>query len=146
MKNFMRKYHAIFAGEHSGHYYHRDFFNSESGVLTALLILSLISRDGRKFSEIVNEVDIYPASGEINFAVKDIPAAMDALRKKYADADRLDELDGLSFWYKTYWVNVRTSKTEPLIRLNLEADTKEIMEEKTADAIAFIESLGGTKK
>jgi phosphomannomutase len=146
MKNYMRKYHAIFAGEHSGHYYHRDFFNSESGVLTALMVLSLLSNDGRKFSEIVHELDRYPGSGEINFEVKDIPAAVAAIRASFTDADTVDELDGLSIWYKTYWINVRASKTEPLLRLNVEADTKEILESKTQEVTKIIESLGGKIK
>lgn len=146
MKNFMRQYHAIFAGEHSGHYYHRDFYNSESGVLTALMVLSLLSHDGRKFSEIVHEVDLYPASGEINFEIKDIPGVMTELRKKYSDASSTDELDGLSVWYKDFWINIRSSKTEPLLRINVEADTKEILDQKTKDLIGFLESHGGVIK
>ncbi|OGG30604.1 hypothetical protein A3A63_03780 [Candidatus Gottesmanbacteria bacterium RIFCSPLOWO2_01_FULL_46_9] len=146
MKNYMRKFHAIFAGEHSGHYYHRDFFNSESGVLTALIVLSLLSDDGRKFSDIVHELDRYPGSGEINFQVSDIPKAMETIRANFRDADAVDELDGLSIWYKTYWVNVRASKTEPLLRLNVEADTQEILEAKTNEVTKIIESLGGKIK
>lgn len=146
MKNFMRQYHAIFAGEHSGHYYHRDFYNSESGVLTALMVLSLLSHDGRKFSEIVHEVDLYPASGEINFEIKDIPGVLADLRKKYADASSVDELDGVSVWYKDYWINIRASKTEPLLRINVEADTKSILDEKTKDLVSFLESHGGVIK
>lgn len=146
MKNFMRKFHAIFAGEHSGHYYHRDFFNSESGVLTALMVLSLLSHDGRKFSEIVHEVDVYPASGEINFAISDIPKAMQMIRDHFADADTVDELDGLSIWYKTFWINVRSSKTEPLLRLNVEADTKKILEAKVKEVEEILASLGATLK
>jgi phosphomannomutase len=144
MKNYMRQYHAIFAGEHSGHYYHRDFFNSESGVLTALMVLSLMCEDGRKFSEIAHDVDVYPASGEINFSISQIPHVMDMIRKKYSDADSVDELDGLSIWYKTYWINIRASKTEPLLRLNIEADTKELLDAKTKEIIDYILSLGGS--
>lgn len=144
MKNYMRKYNAIFAGEHSGHYYHHDFYNSESGVLTALMILDLISEDGRKFSEIVNDVDIYPGSGEINFKIPNIPDVMTKLKEKYRDADTIDELDGLSIWYKTYWMNIRSSKTEPLLRLNVEADTKEILAGRTKEITDTLLSLGGT--
>lgn len=146
MKNFMRKFHAIFAGEHSGHYYHRDFYNSESGVLTALLVLSLMSRDGRKLSEILKELDVYPASGEINYAIDDIPGAMSAIRDHFKDADSIDELDGLSIWYKQFWINVRSSKTEPLLRLNVEADTDEILRIKTDELIAVVEERGGKRK
>ncbi len=146
MKNYMRQYHAVFAGEHSGHYYHRDFFNSESGVLTALMVLSLISNDGRKFSDIVHELDVYPASGEINFELNDIPKAMETIRNAFADAQSFDELDGLSIWYKDFWVNLRASKTEPLLRLNVEADTKELLDSKTQKIISILESLGGKIK
>jgi phosphomannomutase len=146
MKNYMRKYHAIFAGEHSGHYYHRDYFNSESGVLTALMVLSLISIDGRKFSRLIDEVDLYPESGEINFKVTDIPGAVEAIRKQNSHAESIDELDGLSVWYKTYWFNVRASKTEPLLRLNVEADTKEILDNKTKELVQLINSYGGILK
>ena len=146
MKNYMRKYHAIFAGEHSGHYYHRDYFNSESGVLTALMVLSLISVDGRRFSKLVDEVDLYPESGEINFTVQDIPSVVDAIKRQYQDAQSVDELDGLSVWYKTYWFNVRASKTEPLLRLNVEADTEEILKEKTGELVDLIKKRGGAIK
>lgn len=145
MKAYMKEYSAVFAGEHSGHYYHRDYFNSESGVLTALMVLSLISEDGRTFSQIVDELDIYPASGEINFAVSDISKVMRAMKTEYNDAS-IDELDGLSVWYTDYWFNLRTSKTEPLIRLNVEADTKELLKEKTDALVSGIQSLGGTIK
>lgn len=143
MKAYMKQYNAIFAGEHSGHYYHRDFFSSETGVGTALMILSLISQDGRKLSAIVDEFDIYPSSGELNFAVPDSANVIDTIKKEYQDAKHTDELDGLSVWYTDYWFNIRVSKTEPLIRLNVEADTKELLKEKTDALITRIQSLGG---
>lgn len=132
MKNYMRQYHAIFGGEHSGHYYHRDFFNSETGVGTALMVLELISRDGRKFSDIVDEFTKYPASGEINFSVPDTAGTIASIKQSFTDAKTVDELDGLSVWYDDWWFNIRGSHTEPLIRLNVEADTKELLKEKTA--------------
>ena len=132
MKNYMREYNAIFGGEHSGHYYHRDYFFSETGVGTALMVLELISNDGRKFSEIVNEFEKYPASGEMNFMVPDIQSIMDKLQASHTDAVSVDTLDGLSVWYADWWFNVRASHTEPLLRLNVEANTKELLEEKTA--------------
>lgn len=144
IKAYMKEYGALFAGEHSGHYYHRDYFNSESGVLTALMVLSLLSDDGRKFSEIVSELDVYPASGEINFAVSEVAKVMLAMKKAFAGAKSMDELDGLSVWYNEYWFNLRTSKTEPLVRLNVEANTKEILKTKTDALITKIQSLGGT--
>lgn len=146
IKTYMKQTNAIFAGEHSGHYYHRDFFSAESGVLTALMVLSLLSTEGKKLSVMVDELDIYPASGEINFVVADIPSVVNAIRTGFPDATSKDELDGVSVWYKDYWFNIRASKTEPLLRLNLEADTTEILSVKTAELVALIESLGGKRK
>ncbi len=146
MKNYMRQYHAIFGGEHSGHYYHRDFFNSETGVGTALMVLELISRDSCKFSEIVDEFAKYPDSGEINFSVPDAAGTITAIKRSFIDAKTVDELDGLSVWYDNWWFNIRGSHTEPLIRLNVEADNHEILQQKTDVLIAQIESLGGKKK
>jgi len=146
MKNFMRKFKAIFAGEHSGHYYHRDFFNSESGVITALMMLTLLCHDSRPFSKIVDEVDVYPSSGEINFTVSDINGVIESIRKAYHDADTIDDLDGLSVWYKTFWFNIRASKTEPLLRINVEADNKEILNEQLDKLISIITTQGGVRQ
>lgn len=146
MKNYMREYDAVFGGEHSGHYYHKDYFFSETGIGTALMILELISEDGRKFSDIVNEFEKYPASGEINFTVTDTQSVMDALQASHADAASVDTLDGLSVWYPDWWFNVRASHTEPLLRLNIEADTKAILDKETASLVSQIISLGGKRK
>lgn len=146
IKTYMRETHAIFAGEHSGHYYHRSFFSAESGVLTALMVLSMLSREKRKLSALVDELAVYPSSGEINFVVHDMNKILDAIRYGFTDAQSKDEVDGISVWYKEYWFNVRASKTEPLLRLNVEADTKEILGSITKELIQKIESLGGKKK
>lgn len=146
IKTYMRETGAIFAGEHSGHYYYRDFFAAESGVLTALLVLSLLSTETKKLSELVDELDVYPASGEINFVVSDIPEIVSQIKNGFPDAQSIDELDGISVWYKDYWFNVRASKTEPLLRLNVEADNKEILKNKTSELVSRIESLGGKRK
>ncbi len=146
IKTYMRETGAVFAGEHSGHYYYRDFFNAESGVLSALLVLSLLSNEGRKLSAMVDELNIYPASGEINFVVNDIPGVVSKIKTGFPDAESIDELDGITVWYKTYWFNVRASHTEPLLRLNVEADNKDILKQKTDELVAKIESLGGKRK
>ncbi|MEK7141890.1 MAG: phosphomannomutase/phosphoglucomutase [Patescibacteria group bacterium] len=146
IKTYMRETGAIFAGEHSGHYYYRDFFAAESGVLTALLVLSLLSIEGKKLSTLVDELDVYPASGEINFTVSDIPSVVAQIKNGFPEADSIDELDGISVWYKEYWFNIRASKTEPLLRLNVEADTKDILLLKTKELVTKIESLGGKRK
>lgn len=143
IKTYMRETGAIFAGEHSGHYYFRDFFAAESGVLSALMILLLVSEEGEKLSVMVDRLSVYPSSGEINFVTPDIPKILEAIKEKYKrEADSIDELDGVSVWYKDYWFNVRPSKTEPLLRLNLEADNQAMLKEKTQEVVNFIESLG----
>lgn len=146
MKNYMREYDAIFGGEHSGHYYHRDYYFSETGVGTALMILELMSRDGRKLSDIVDEFEKYPASGELNFTVPDTRAVMDKLKTSHTHAVSVDELDGLSIWYTDWWFNVRASHTEPLLRLNVEANTKTILDRETQTLVETIESEGGKRK
>lgn len=146
IKTYMRETGAISAGEHSGHYYYRDFFRAESGVLTALFALSLLSQSSKDLATLVDELSIYPASGEINFTVKDIPAIVEKIKSGYADATSKDEIDGISVWYPTYWFNVRASKTEPVIRLNVEADNKEVLDAKTKELMEFIQSMGGTVK
>ncbi len=146
IKQYMKESGAIFAGEHSGHYYLRDYFRAESGMAIALVALAMMSGQQKKLSELVDELNIYPASGEINFVVSDIPAVVDAIRNGFSDAVSKDEIDGVSVWYKDYWFNVRASKTEPLLRLNVEADTKEILDTKTKELVVKIESLGGKRK
>lgn len=146
IKQYMKETGAIFAGEHSGHYYIRDYFNAESGMAVALMALALLSSQGKKLSELVDELSVYPASGEINFVVSDIPATVDAIKTGFPDSNAIDELDGISVWYKEYWFNVRASKTEPLLRLNVEADTQAILDEKTAMLVSKIEGLGGKRK
>lgn len=147
IKTYMKQYNAIFAGEHSGHYYLRDFYSSESGVLTALMVLAFLSEDGsKKLSSYVDELSIYPVSGEINFLISDVPKVLQALKEKFSDAKSIDELDGVSVWYDNYWFNVRTSKTEPLLRLNMEADNHDILNDKLPQVVGVIESLGGKRK
>ncbi len=146
IKTYMRETGAIFAGEHSGHYYHRDFFRAESGILTALMVLSLLGGETKKLSELVDELDVYPASGEINFTTEKIPQIIEAIKTGFTDAASKDELDGMSVWYPTYWFNVRASKTEPVIRLNVEADTKEILDIKTKELMEFMKSMGAIVK
>jgi phosphomannomutase len=146
IKQFMKETGAIFAGEHSGHYYLREYFRAESGQAVALMVLALLSSQSKKLSELVDELNVYPASGEINFVVADFPATTLAIKNGFSDAQSIDELDGISVWYTDYWFNVRASKTEPLLRLNVEADTKELLDSKTKELITKIESLGGKRK
>lgn len=146
IKTYMRETQAPFAGEHSGHYYYRDFFAAESGILTALIILKILSDQPKKLSQLVNELNIYAVSGEINFQVADIPNAIESIKKDYADARSIDEIDGISVWYDDYWFNIRASKTEPLLRLNVEADNQAILNQHTQNLISRIQKLGGVRK
>ena len=82
----------------------------------------------------------------INFVVSDIPKVTATIKEKFTDATSIDELDGVSVWYKDWWFNVRASKTEPLLRLNLEADNSRLLQEKTDFLISFLRDLGATRK
>lgn len=128
---------AVFGGELSGHYYFEENSNAEASTLAAFLILNLMAKSGKKASELVHEVMRYHHSGEINSEVADKDAVLALLKEKYADGTQ-HELDGLKVDYPDWWFNVRPSNTEPLLRLNLEATTKELMEEKKAELLAII--------
>lgn len=123
IKAQLREANALFAGELSGHYYFRENYFTESSGLAALLIANLVSTSGQPLSALVAPIRKYAASGEINSRVKNPAAVFAALRAAYPEA-RSFELDGLSMEFPTWWFNVRMSNTEPLCRLNLEADTE----------------------
>lgn len=146
IKQYMRDEDALFAGEHSGHYYFKENYYADSGIIAALIVLELISSEGKKLSQIKKEFDIYPASGEINFEVEDIPEIIQSVKNKFQTAKSIDEIDGVSVWYNNYWFNIRASKTEPLLRLNLEADNQKILAEKTKEVISLLESQGAKRK
>lgn len=143
IKEDMRKHDAIFAGEHSGHYYFKENWSADSGLIASLVVLSLLSESGMKMSELVNKYDKYPLSGEINFSVEEKEEMMKALEAHFKDAKSIDWLDGVSIWYDTWWANIRPSNTQPVLRLNVEADDKATLEEKTNEIKSFIELHGG---
>jgi phosphomannomutase len=121
---------AVFGGEHSGHFYFRDFWRADSGMLAALYVLSSLSAtpDGTTLSEVLAPFSRYVMSGEINTEVSDQAAAMEAVREHFAGRGvEFSELDGLTVDGGTWWVNVRPSNTEPLLRLNVEAPTEHEM-------------------
>ncbi len=128
---------AVFGGELSGHYYFEENSNAEASTLAAFMILNLMAKSGKKASELMQEVRRYFHSGEINSEVHDKDAILTALKTRYADGKQ-HELDGLKVEYPDWWFNVRPSNTEPLLRLNLEATTPELMEEKKAELLALI--------
>ena len=124
IKQVMADSHAIFGGEHSGHYYFRDNFGADSGMLAMLLLMSIISDHARPLSETRLSVERYASSGEINFVVTDPVAAMLTVEGSAVDA-AIDHLDGLTVDYGEEWFNLRPSNTEPLLRLNVEAANDE---------------------
>ena len=132
MKKTLRDSHAIFGGELSGHFYYRDNFYADSGMITLVHMLNIISSSDKTVSQLAEPVRRYFPSGEINFEVENKEAMMKQLAKKYGDGD-IDSLDGVTIRYKQWWLNCRPSNTEPLLRLNVEAKTKEILEEKLAE-------------
>ncbi len=137
IKEQMRKEKAIFAGELSGHFYFKDNFYTDSAVIAALKVIQLISEKGKKLSEIVRPLKKYYASGEINSEVGDKQGKMKELAKKYKNGN-ISWLDGVRIDFKDWWFNVRPSNTEPLLRLNLEAKSKELMEEKRDEVLKII--------
>jgi phosphomannomutase len=140
IKARMRKEDAAFAGEVSGHYYFRDFSQADSGVVPFLLMLELISKKGQRLSEILAPLrERYFITGEINTPVPDVALKLQELKERYADG-RVSHLDGLSVDFDDWHFNVRPSNTEPLLRLNLEATSEELMERKRDEVLEVIRS------
>jgi phosphomannomutase len=137
IKEVMAKTGAIFGGEHSGHYYFRDNFRADSGMIAALIVLEALSKSSEPLSGLLQPFRRYEASGEINSTVDDQQAALERLAEKYRDG-KLDWTDGLTVDYEDWWFNARPSNTEPLLRLNLEATTRELMEAKRDEVLAVI--------
>jgi phosphomannomutase len=135
----MREEEAAFGGEVSGHYYFRDFWNADSGTIPALLMLELLSKDGRTIGELMAEFrSKYFISGEINSEVADAAAKLDEIRERYSDG-HITELDGVSVDYEDWHFNVRPSNTEPLLRLNLESlVSREDMERRRDEVLGLI--------
>ena len=137
IKTQMRENDAVFAGELSGHYYFKQNYTAESQGLAMIMLANLICRKNRPVHELVKPLRKYVSSGEINSRVADVKPILDAIRKKYADGN-MYELDGVSSEYKDWWFNVRASNTEPLLRLIVEADTKELMEARRDELLKII--------
>jgi phosphomannomutase len=129
MKKALRDSHGIFGGELSGHFYYRDNYCADSGMITFVHMLNIVSHADSKVSELVEPMRRYFASGEINFQIADKKAKMDELAKRYRSG-QVDWLDGVTVGYKDWWFNCRPSNTEPLLRLTVEAKTEEMLREK----------------
>jgi phosphomannomutase len=139
IKQVMADTGAVFGGEHSGHYYFRDNYRADSGILTMLVLLQVLSEDGRPLSEIRREFEPYAQSGERNYEVEDKDAAMDRVEAAFPDATT-DRLDGLTVDLGSRWFNLRPSNTEPVLRLNVEAPDDADVEELAARVRAIVEA------
>ncbi len=129
---------AIFAGELSGHYYLRDFFGADSGIVPSLFMLEMLSRRGQKLSQLLAPIEqAHFISWEINSRVDDPQGKIRTLEQRYADGE-ISRIDGISVSYPDWHFNVRSSNTEPLLRLNLEGRTRELMEVKRDEILAII--------
>lgn len=144
IKATMRSEGALFGGELSGHFYFADNFTTDSGVLAMISVLNLIARHpDTPFSQLVGDLRRYHQTGEINFRVEDTAAAMASLREAFPDG-RSDELDGVTIEYgalgdaEWWWCNVRSSNTEPLLRLNLEANTAELRDRRRDQVVELL--------
>lgn len=129
MKKAMRDSHAVFGGELSGHFYYADNFNTDSGLITLVHIINIVSQSDKPLSELVKPLRRYARSGEINFRVDNKQQAINELARRFADG-QIDYLDGITINYKDWWFNCRPSNTEPLLRLNVESRNEELLAEK----------------
>jgi len=143
IKEAMRASDGVFCGEHSGHYYYKDTNFSESALLTFLYILELISKESKPLSELAAQYDVYVQSGEKNFEILEKNKLLDTIESEFkTKANTVDRLDGVSVWFSNWWFNIRPSNTEPLVRLNIEADNQQILQQKQPELIARLESWG----
>ena len=125
IKALMAETGAVFGGEHSGHFYFKDFWRADSGALAALHALAALGGSDKTISELLSPFQRYVASGEVNSRVEDVASVIQKIKEKYEVLPEysIDELDGLTISSATWWFNIRASNTEPLLRLNVEADT-----------------------
>ena len=140
IKAAMREQDIVFGGEHSGHFYFRDNWYADSGMIAFLLCLELFSAAARPVSDVIAPIDSRFRSGEINSQVPDVTAKLREIEKHYAGA-AIDRLDGVTISFPNWWMNVRASNTEPLLRLNVEGDTQALMEQHRDEALALIRRM-----
>ena len=127
IKKMMRDVDADFGGEHSAHFYYRDNFYADSAILTLLIFMKMLSENKNKISSVIDNYNFPPSSGEVNFAVEDVDSAINNIESIFEG--EFDKTDGLSCLHSDFWFNVRGSNTETKLRINVEADTQEILEQ-----------------
>ncbi len=140
IKEIMAETDAVFGGEHSAHYYFRDNFGADSGLIASMLVLAEISRADTVLSVVRKPFERYSSSGEINTQVNDAAAVMTRVAEQYS-SDQQDRLDGLTVDCGSWWFNLRPSNTEPLLRLNLEAVTRDECDQRVAEVLALVTSV-----
>ncbi len=137
IKETMRKTKALFACEHSAHYYYRENYRADSGIISSLIVTEIVSKENKKLSELLDEFRKYYTIEETNLEVKNKDAILSEIEEIYwkQNPKRISRLDGITVEFDNWWFNLRPSNTEPLLRLNLEADTKALMEEKKEEIL-----------
>ena len=138
IKSEMARTGAVFGGEHSGHYYFRDNYRADSGLVAALMILQVLSTSDEPLSDLRIPLETYASSGEVNTKVKDAKKVTDFISNAYGDRGTMDRLDGLTVDLGEWWFNVRPSNTEPLLRLNLEAKNSQEVASRLSEVLAVI--------
>ncbi|MEW6411868.1 MAG: phosphomannomutase/phosphoglucomutase [Candidatus Zixiibacteriota bacterium] len=139
IKPLMKKHNAIFGGEHSGHFYFRENWFADSGLIAFLVCLELLSVENRPLDEMIKEINPYFRSGEINSRVDSASEKIEQVSKAFPDGEQ-DRIDGLTVQYDDFWFNLRPSNTEPLLRLNVEANSKQLLDKKTKQLLDLIRS------
>jgi len=142
IKQVMAETGAIFGGEHSGHYYFRENYRADSGLIAAVVVLEQLSLADAPLSEVLAPFHRYAASGEINSRVEDQAGKIEEVATAHGNG-REDRTDGLTVEFDDWWFNLRPSNTEPLLRLNVEARGEELLKEKTAEVLGLIRNEGG---
>jgi phosphomannomutase len=140
IKDTMRKTKAVFACEHSAHYYYIGNYRADSGMITSLIVTEIISKENRPLSKLLDEFRKYHTIEETNVEVHDKQAKINEIEKIYSKQNpkKISKLDGVTIEFENWWFNVRPSNTEPLLRLNLEADSEELMKEKKEELLDII--------
>ncbi len=140
IKETMRKTKAIFACEHSAHYYYRNNYRADSGMITSLIVSEIVSKENKKLSELLNEFRKYHTIEEISIQVKDKNSKIREVESIYKKQNpkKISKLDGITIEFDDWWFNLRPSNTEPLLRLNLEANSEELMEEKKGELVKIM--------
>ena len=137
ISNLMREKKGVMGGELSGHYSYRDNAYADSGFISFVILLQVLSEHNKSLSEIVSPFHKYYKAHEINIEVEDAEALIRKIKEEFKEAKQ-DELDGITIEFEKWWFNVRSSNTEPLVRITIEGETEEIMEKEKDKLISFI--------